>query len=428
MAYRAVVNRGVRSTATSQPLSVVPDIEKKIYELLPEAVPFQAFLQELGRGAPPRGVKIVCAQYYHYDHYARGETVVVGTGSEARFGRIRVRGSSAFVSGSLYEPGDVLYIVRTGQTVEVVTTEDSALRTASGEEVTLPTSLTGTSSQTRTPEGEVVVRVVDAVPFQSFGESAIVLLGRVVYEGQPYDAIPQHQDLVYDFNYVQTVDTSIALTPEQMELVENWHGISELTWQQKNAVKRLMKSVEYAMLFGERAIDYSLGAPKRYTGGIINFLRTNVWTYTPSSITPEAFEKLWWDFINNAAFRYNYNSSNNPRKLALVGANFHTRLMTSVRGLQRTTVQTKEAGINLERYFLGPFTLDIVRTEVFRIGTELSDWCLVVDPVFAEPRIWKNYAVKETTLPNQRTRTFSIEWSGSLAVHFEETAALLRTP
>jgi hypothetical protein len=418
------LRRGVRSTATAQPLSIVPDIEKKVQELLPEATPFQAFLQELGKGAPPKGTKVICAQQYHYDHFANVTTVATGGAGYERFGRLRIIGGAGrFPTGS-YEPGDLLYLVGTGQTVEVVITEDAALRRADGTEITVPTSLTGTSSQTRTNPDEVVVRVVDAVPFRSGAQHA-VLLGRVVYEGQPYDAIPMHQDIVYDFNLVQTVDTTIALTPEQMELVENWHGINELTFQQKLAVKRLMKSVEYAMLFGERAVDYSLGMPKRYMGGILSYIRTNVYGVSRTDYNDDTkFEKLWWTFINQFAFRYNFNGAK-PRKLALCGPNFYTRLLATVRGLQRTTVQTKEAGITLERYFLGPFDLDLIRTDTFRPETGLTDWCLVVDPVFVEPRVWKNYTVKETTLPNERVRTFAIEWAGSISVHFEETAALM---
>lgn len=439
MPYQNLSRRGIRTTTSINPVLILEDIDEKIRTLSPEATPLQTLGEYLGRGPKPKSHLIRVIQSYGFDHYDFATNVVMGQDNrpagpdERRFARFTVtQASRAAVNPNVYyAPQDKLYIVATGDVVEVVMTPDDALVIGPNARLQVTNALAGTvtatgMSTTSAPQ-TIVVRNILPRPLRPFVSSDIIFLGRTIWESQDKNPPPHQRDVVFDANLVEHKETGIVMTEDQYKWVQFRIGDFDWTWQQRQELEEFKKSVEYNAFFSERSFDPNWGGrPKRHMRGLINVVQTNVTVYNPFAIFN--FEAFFSNFLYTQAFRWN---PNGPKKIAFCGARFLYNFNMAFAQYRRETDldSKKKIGLDIQTYHLpGGFELKLVRNDIFRIGTPLEHWCIVIDPSEAEWRIVKDYTSSLVNDPRKRDVELIIEWQGTIAWHREEAHAILRTP
>lgn len=432
MAYTSLARPGLRTTQTINPDLIIPEVSDKIVHIAPEATPLITLGEKLGYGAPPKTHKPRVIDYYETDQFDQVTAVVAGTGTETRFQNWTMANRSRPTTGGamFYQPQDKFCCITTGQIFEVIITEDAAMK-RNGADMTLSTGLTGNTTN-RSAAGTIVVRVVEAVPAIAFTSGDVVYLGRSISESQDIEASSYQRDPVFDFNYVEHKEKVFICNEDQRNLIQTVGKFNDFTFQQEQTLLEMKKEVEYNAMFSERAINYDRNnvEPTRHMRGLIPSIKTNVTVYDPTAITPgNGFELLVSQFMNEQAFRYNGQNREN-RKIALCGPRFLHNFGVAFANYRRMGVNNERrvnAGFVVESYYWQGFTLDLIRTDVLRQGTKLQDWCVVIDPKFAEWRIKKRFETRFYQLPTERKMKFMVEWQGTIAWHAEEHHALLRT-
>jgi len=430
MAYDNRIRPGIVSSVTIDPKRILEDIDLKVRELEPAATPIQTITKYMGVGKPPKSHKIQVKQYHIFDNYDYCSAMTAGTGADARFANLTLdQPSRPSTAGTMYySPQDKLFIVKTGQVVEIVMTERDSMPLGNNTFFShANTTLTGNTT-TRTSQGTVLVRTIDAVPIIPFTNSDVIYLGRTIYEGQPIQGESKQRDYIYDTNFVEHKEAVLRMTEDQVKLVQVEGNIPEWTFQQQHMLKEFKVSVDYNLLFSERSIDYTVpGGPKRHLRGLFNSIRTNVAVYDPMNVTN--FEVMFGNFLYEQAFRYN--TSQTYSKIGLAGGRFLFDFNQAFRQYRRTTSLEgvgKKIGLNFDTYVIpGGHTISLVRTEALRQGTPLENWCFVIDPKMMELRIKKNYESRNYSLATDRIESVMVEWQGTVAWHLEQNNALLRT-
>lgn len=427
MAYLNNARRGIRTTQTSNPQSQLPDIDTKIRTLRPEAMPMISLLEKIGKGPAPKQKKVQVTKHYAIDCHDIVTAVTAGTAAESGYARLTVAQISRPQVGNnmLYYPQDKFYLYATGQIVEVVMTPDAAYQ-VSGSDITLTTGLTGNTT-TRSAAGTVVVRVVEQVNFisPSGGTTDFLWLGRTIWESQNIEAQPLQQDVIYDYNFVEHKEMVIEMTEDQQNFFNSQHTINDWTFQQTEAITTFKQQINYNSFFGERAVRYDQpNRPTNHMRGLLNAIRSNVTIYDPNTVTD--YENMISEFMYTQAFKYNNGAR---RKMAFAGPRFIHNFNKAFREFRRSDINVAKQtpGLDITSYTWMGFTLDLVRNEVFRLGTPHQDWCVVIDPAQAEYRVKKNFESRPYELENERVKKLMVEWQGTIAWHLEEHHALLRT-
>lgn len=98
-------------------------------------------------------------------------------------------------------------------------------------------------------------------------------------------------------NYCQIFRNSYGVT-ETLNASELYSG-NDLAFKRQKKLKEHLIEIESAFLFGEAAIDNTGAQPIRYTGGILEFITTNVTNHLGASLTETDFESFL-----RSAFRY----------------------------------------------------------------------------------------------------------------------------
>lgn len=425
--YQNTNRRGVRSSVTIVPKALVEDIDRSIHTLSPYAIPLQMMANYIGRGRKPHSHKIQVQQFHEFDNFDNCSSVVLGTSNETRFARLTLDqlGRPGYRTGMLYYPQDKFYIAQTDQTVEVVMTPDAAMQLTSGQDITLSTTLTG-STASRSAEGTVVVRSVLPIAMKEFTTSPAVFMGRTIRESQDIEAYPVQRDFVYDCNFVEHKEKVITFTEDQKNMIQTYGKTPDWNMQQREMIKEFKVDVEFTALFGERQDDFSNSPrPTRHMNGCLSTIKTNVATYDPYNFTD--FELMLLNFFFDMSFRYNPNGTN---KMAMCGGNFLKNFNIAFREYRRTQSLDigKKIKLNADTYIIpGNFQLMMTRCEAFRQGTYLENWCSVMDPSLAEWRLVKDYNSRMYQNNNERDFKLMIEWQGSIAWHLEQAHSFLRT-
>lgn len=428
MAYLNSTRRGIRTTQTVNPQNIKPDVSEQIRTLYPEATPIITLMEKISSAGRPKTKKVQVRKYYATDFLDQITAAAAGTApnNETRFGRLTVAQSSRpGISGMLYQPQDKLYIVATGQTVEVVMTPDAAYR-VNGTELQLSTALVNNgASQTRTAAGNIIVRVVEPVPFVAPTTSDFWHLGRTIWESQPIEATGYQRDVVFDYNFVEHKEAVLEVTEDELEYVQTYGSMKDFDFQKREVIEEFKKQINLTCWYSERAVNFDqTGRPTHHMRGVLNAIRTNVTVYDPA--TPGLdFENLVSEFMYKQAFLH----QGAKRKWAFVGADFLNNFNKAFREYRRSdlNVSKQTPGLNITTYEWMGYTLDLIRNETFRLGTPQSHWCAVIDPEQIDYHVAKNYDVREYSNNNERDKKLMIEWSGTLSFHFEEHHALLRT-
>lgn len=425
MKWNNLARRGVRTTQTVNPQTLVKDVDDRVRSLDPEATPLLSINEIIGTGPVPKSRKMEVMQHYTFDNWDSVSEVTVGTSAEVRYARLTLEQKSRpSVNGSMfYYPQDTFYIVATGQNVVTVMTPDAAYK-VNGSEMTLTAGLTGNTT-TRTAANTIVVMNIEQSQIISFSSSDVIYTGRTIWESQPIEAQSTQEDVVFDCNYVEHLECVLELSGDQKKFVQQYGKLNDLNFQQTEKIKAFKKQIHYKLWFGERSMEMSQNnRPTYYTRGILKSIKTNVTVYDPTQT--DDFERLVSNFMEEQAFRHTPNGRN---KVAYCGVKFLSNFDRAFREYRRSDLSDKNPtpGFHVNKYFWQGCTLSLIRDETFRQGTPMQNWCVVVDPLESQLCVETNFKSRRYELPTDRDLKWMWEWVGGIRHHREETSAILRT-
>lgn len=432
--YRNLNRPGTRSTVNADPRLMLEDLNTTFQTLDPNATPLHTLSDIIGKGAPPKALKVQTMQYNSFDNYDFCSAATIGTNNDTRFASMTIDQSTRpdVANYMYYYPQDKFYIVATGQTVEVVITPVASIPLANGTEFAMQTTTLTGSTTTRSTAGTVVVRNIEAQPILPFTTSDIIYLGRTIREGQAIQAQSTMRDLVYDMNYVEHKEKVFAMTDDQKDFANMRSGVlPDWTFQQREMFKEFKIEVEYNALFSERAFDDAVpNNPTRHMRGLVNAIKTNVGFYNPYATTD--FEKMFNNFLWEQGFRYKGPSGMN--KVAICGGMFLKNFNEAFAKYRQTMgISDKQigttVGFDINKYVLpGGMSISLHRSEALRQNTPLENWCFIIDPALMKWRVAKDYASRMYNLANEREQKIMVEWQGTVSWELEQAHALLRTP
>ncbi len=438
MAWDSKLRSGTRTSTSIHPFDMWKDIDDSIQEIEPWSTPLQTLGKLLGRGKPPASHKILVRQYFPYDNLDHVIDVVLGDASEntERFALMTpLQASRPSIGGTaLYHPQDKLYIVATGQTVEVVMNDVESIPLDENTKLTITSSrFFGDSNPHSTaPKGTFVVRNIEPYPILPFTESDIVILGRAIWESQPVGSVATIRDYVFDCNFVEHRESDrLRFTEDQKKWVKTNAPRPFWTMEQEELIKEFKLETESNAYFSTRQVETMRnGRLKRHMAGLFYVVKTNVAYYDPASTSD--FETLISNWLYHQAIRYRVGTM---KKVLLAGGTFLFNFARAFRDYRRTESGAKNTpfGINFDTYVLpGGFEFKIIRNDLFRMGTPMANWAVSIDPSLMEWRIVKDYKTKVVSDPDriptpERDFEIVIEWQGSIAWHLEQAHAILKT-
>lgn len=428
--YRSSARIATSTSTTNDPYIVERDIKKSLRTISPTLTPLYWLGAKLGRGAKPVSHKVEYVEYYETDPFDTITVNAVGAANEERFARITFSNTSRpGVTGEFYHLQDVIAIIQSNQTVEVVMTS-SAAKKFNGTELTLPTSITGNTT-TRSAAGSVVVRVItpDAFRLKANDTADTMWLQRTIFEGQPVEAEGRIRNYEYDFNYVEHKEAIVKFTDDQLWQRSRF-GNDMIALDKTQTLKEFQMAPEHSAFLGQRAINLdNPGKPTRYMGGLLENIKTNVSYYNPTSVTD--FETLVINFLHEQVFKQSVEGANNMTKLAFCGRNFLLDLNQSFQSFRQNTNVSgdlKKVGMNVDTYVLpGGYTVSFTANDVLRKETPMGNWCFVVTPNLAEWRIVKDFSSKYVEESRARIKEWMTDWQGTITWEGEQAHALLRT-
>lgn len=427
MSYLNITRRGTRTTQTVNPQSIMRDISARARTLKPEAMPLWSLLNYAKKGKPAKSKKVETRRRYAYDHLdfiSAATAGTVGPPDERRYGLLTVdQISRPYSSGTMfYQPQDKFMIFETGQVVEVVITPDAAYE-INGSELTLTAGLTGNTT-TRTDPGTVVVRCIEPVNFIAPASGTYMYdLGRTIWESQSVDTQGMQNDEVFDFNFVEHKELTLSFTNDELEYI-TLHGFDDFSEQKAEFIEKFKKDIDLSNIWGERAVNYDQNnRPTHHMRGIAKAVQTHVMVYNPDNTLD--MENLVGEWMNRQVFRY----QGVKRKTILAGAGWIHNWNNAFKEYRRSDINMTEQmpGLNIQTYEWMGFMIDIMRCELFRMGTPHEHWALALDPSVITSRVNKDFTTFDPTLPNEREKKVTIEWAGTISFDLEEHLALMRT-
>lgn len=420
--------RGLRTTQTVNPQDLLPDVDEILRRADPTLSQLSTLLEHLPAGKPPRAKRIDVRQYRSFDPLDRVTAVVVGTAAdnEQRFARLTIQQRSLIATTPtemLYQPGDRLAL-DSGQVVEVVVTPTDRMPGLPN----LSANLIGNATQLTDP-GNIIVRNIQPIPFNpNWTGGWILFMGHPIYEGQPVESDSWQRDVVYDYNYVETIERVMECTEDETNFIIQRGSAKDMQFQKEETLREIKQDVEIAYMFGERSFDMTVpGQPKYHMRGLINSIQTNVMVYNPYAANLN-FEQLIRSWMTNQVFRV---CPNGLEKFVFIGERLSDAFTAVFDNLRRIDIGGGKSrdigGVRITTYEFNGRTIHCVVYRHFRVETPWSWWAVAVDLPNLERRVRKNFAIRNATLPNERIIRYAVEWQGTLACHLEETHALLRT-
>lgn len=234
------VIRARESTENIPSARRVRDVESKLAYLDPDAAPFTLLLQKARKGTASNPK----FEWIEKDLPARWSQVNNGAGYAS--------GATAIVVdySRYFSVGDIINVVRTGEKMRV-----SAVDTA-----------TETLTVVRGVGSTAAAALVDNDDLQ--------IIGNAYAEGSPL-GLEKSNIEAYKYNYTQIFRHPFGVTGTQ-DQSENYTGKDRPRLRAEKAIEHKI-DLERAALFGERAIDTtSTNNPRRYTGGALFFLSSNI--------------------------------------------------------------------------------------------------------------------------------------------------------
>ena len=167
-------------------------------------------------------------------------------------------------------------------------------------------------------------------------------------------------------NYCQIFRNPYGVT-ETLNASELYSG-NDLAFKRQKKLKEHLIEIESAILFGERALDTSGAQPVRYTGGILEFVATNVTNNLGNPLSETIFE----GFLRSA-FRYG-----STKKYLLASPLLCSIINSFSSGRLETSVGDETYGVKVKEYMNAHGNLYISKHNLMS-GTTYGAYGIVID-------------------------------------------------
>jgi len=313
----------------------VIDMDDKIAELEPNASPLVVLLKKLRRvqAISPK------VEWLENQLMPRYDTLSAAAASGAN--------ALPTTHASYFRVGDVLRDTTTGEAMEVTAVSAS---------------------------GVGVNRAIGSVSAQAIASSdEIFIVSNVNAEGASLRTIKtvQLQNLN---NFCEIVRTPLGITGT--EAASKLYGGPDRNRLQALAAIEHMRDWEHISFFGARKEDTTVtGAPKRFAGGLVEYIQTNV-TPAVGTLTETAFQAFL-----RTGFRYGSN-----RKILFASP----LVITAIEGFARNTLRTnlpnhaETFGVTMSTYVSGQGVVDIVMERAWLDSKTYNGYAFLVDMDAAE--------------------------------------------
>jgi hypothetical protein len=222
-------------------------------------------------------------------------------------------------------------------------------------------------------------------------------------------------------NYCQIFKTAVGET----KTASKTHIRTGKSWDNDKKRKSFDHSIglEFALLFGKHYEDTSGTFPKRYTGGLCEFITTNrtIFTTTPTEDT----------FMNAVYPVFNYQSQGaGDERIVFCGNGFLNSLNRIARNSTSSRINFKDVielyGMKLQRWILPQGTFAIKTHPLLNQHARYNYTAFVIDPTGLIYRPLRDTKFEDNIqLPGNDSRKGQWMTEAGLEVHHEETMAYL---
>jgi hypothetical protein len=320
---------GTLATDTINQSQRVIDMSDRIAELEPDEAPLVTLLRRLRR----RKAQAPKVEWLEDESMPRFTTTSATAASNAT--------AIPTATGNYFRVGDSVRNTTTGEMIEVTATASGAI------------------TATR------AIGTVAAVAMGSGDELFIV--GNVNAEGACLREIKSPQ-LTNQYNYTQIIRDPFGITGTEAATTL-YGGPDRRRLQRKFGVEHSRKWEQTALVGGRKEDLTASGAPKRFAGGITEFVTTNI-TSAGGALTEATFQTFL-----RSGFRYG-----TGRKLLLASP----LVISAIEGFARSNIQVVNDdagtyGIRMRRYVSGQGEIDIAMERWMNDSTTYRGWAFLVD-------------------------------------------------
>lgn len=346
---------GQRNTLNIEVGRIKKDAEPKIALFDPQATPLATAISTIGREyvkdtdgmVKVSGVPLMKKVTYNprFDWW-EDQLIAFKTNINNAGGYSAAATSIVVVDGTVFGAGDIVLVGRTNELMEV-----------NGAPV-------GNTVTFRRGVGASGVGVVI-----NNGDE-LVVIGNTYPEGSASRAARTTLE-VNNFNYTQIMRTPVEITRTFMKT----ETYTEDDWKyevKKSGVEH-MKKIERTLFFGKKeqsvdVVNNASGNPKRTTGGILNFIQTNV--FLASSVLTEFEWNAWLETAlkNGSTYKYVFCA---PRVLSVVSNFAQGRLITKQ--------DDKIFGITIHEYQTPHGVVKLVREPIFDEQSATNGTAIALD-------------------------------------------------
>lgn len=321
---------GRQATDTINSSQVIRDVDDVVRYLEPDSAPFTMLTRKLRK----RKATAPKVEWIEQDRMPIFTTLSASAASNA---------TALGVTDNIFRVGDVVRITDSGEGVEVTATAAGAVTVTRAIGVAVTAGVTAAST------------------------AELFIVGNVNAEGASLREIKTVQT-TFPFNYVQIERHPTGLTGT--DAATSQYGGIDRNSLRRDAAFEHYRAWETTALQGAKRIDTSTtGSPKRFAGGIVEFVTTNV-TNVGGTLTEAAFNTFL-----RTGFRYGGST-----KILLAAP----VVAQAINGFPSTNVVRPETGLkqwgnNISTY-LSPFgTVDIMMERFLLDSANLKGWGFLID-------------------------------------------------
>ncbi len=304
---------GVRSTANINQDQRVVDMHKSIALLEPNAAPLTVLLKQI-KGKSKIAIN---PEFKHLEDELAPRWDTVNDASDMTSGDTTM----TVDNGTYFSVNDVILVPRTGEQLLVTAISTNDLTVTRGW---------GTTT---------AVAILDDDP--------VTILANASEEGSDAPT-PKTTKPTTVTNYTQIIRTPFSVTGT--EDASELYGGRDMTYLSKKAGIEHKKDIERAFLFGEKKEDTSGSTPRRFTGGLDQWITTNR-TDASGALTEAEFETML-----RSVFRYG-----SARKTLMASPLLISAINSWAAGKLQTVSSDKTYGIDIKQFLSGHGTLNIVK-------------------------------------------------------------------
>lgn len=328
----------------------VRDVADRIAYLDPDAAPFVQILSRAKK-------KVAVNSKFEWI-----EKSLAPKWSQINNGGGYTAGSTSLVvdAGAYFSIGDIVNVVRTAEKLRVTNV------------------VTNTLTVTRSVGGTAAAALLDNDDLQ--------IIGNAYAEGSTSGAEKSHVE-TYPYNYTQITRTPFGATGTESES-ENYTGPDRKRLRAEKAIEHKLE-LERTAIFGERDIDTgSTANPIRYTGGLLQFLTSNI-TDIGGVLTEAEVETALESIFGHTAA--------GSSRTAFAGARVISVLDQLALGRLQLVPSDRTYGLTVKQWVTGHGELMIVKHRLLENGpggTGYGNHMLVVDPSKCSYRFMRNRDTK----------------------------------